>query len=280
METHTFVPVVIIKPVQFSLKLWRGAIFVSNGPDTCLPSPPTLQQKHDKLHETPPWHPLHCEVCRYPGQGKHASTSTQSYCAARQKPLALLPCAKPKDSNSTCCLCPLPCPNLGDNPEVRQIPAAIAQSGQQRWDAVCSQVCAGCPQIPQQLSAAAGMPKQLHGAARCSPGKLHLVPTQGCSPNRMNTHLDVSSSFSAKCFTSGCFLMILCFLSEKFKFFKIQPAHEFRASFHQVYVKKYFNTVSKKCQITLFQQILNGKPLTNIFFIALKTHPIFSVYLE
>lgn len=191
-------------------------------------------------------------------------------CAAKQKPLALLPCAKPKDSNSTCCLCPLPCHN-------RQITAAIAQL----WAAeegcrLLTGLCWLPTDSPAALSST-GMPRQLHGAASCSPGKLHLVPTQGRSPNRMNTHLDVSSSFSAKCFTSGCFLMILCFLSEKFKFFKIQPAYEFRASFHQVYVKKYFNTVSKKCQITLFQQILNRKPLTNIFSIALKTNPIFSV---
>lgn len=97
-----------------------------------------------------------------------------------------------------------------------------------------------------------------HSAASCSSGKLHLVQTQGRSPDRMNPHLGVSaltplsqkkcnhsSSFSAKCFTSGDFFMLLCFLSEKFKFFKIQPAQEFRARYHQVYVKKYFNTVSE-----------------------------------
>lgn len=39
--------------------------------------------------------------------------------------------------------------------------------------------------------------------------------------------------------------MVLCFLSEKFKFFKLQSAQGIRTGFHQVYVKKYFNTVSK-----------------------------------
>lgn len=39
--------------------------------------------------------------------------------------------------------------------------------------------------------------------------------------------------------------MVLCFLSEKLKVFKIQSAQGIRARFHQVYVKKYFNTVSK-----------------------------------
>lgn len=121
---------------------------------------------------------------------------------------------------------------------------------------------AGCSQTPQQLSASAGMPKQLLATSTVQPAA-HLVNCTLCkhkvvAPTRMNPHLGVSaltplsqkqcnhsSSFSAKCFTSGDFLMLLCFLSEKFKFFKIQPAQEFRARFHQVYVKKYFNTVSE-----------------------------------
>lgn len=57
--------------------------------------------------------------------------------------------------------------------------------------------------------------------------------------------------------------MLLCFPSEKFKFFKIQPAQEFRARFLQVSVKKYFHTVSKNVRLPCS----NKKPLTNIFLL-------------
>lgn len=141
METHSFAPVVIIKTVHFPLKgaLVKRGYFVSNGPDTCLLSPPLCSRsKANCMRHSPALWGV--QVTPAFSKGNAQAPMPRVICAAKQKHLALLPCAKPKHSNSTCCLCPfervgslsrLPRHDLGKRLDKTRCPSSAVWGGTQ-----------------------------------------------------------------------------------------------------------------------------------------------------